>query len=179
MADSKPAELRTARLLLRPSRLTDAGDVYAYASDPEWSANIPQVPRPYERKHAEEFVARVVPPDWEPSFALEFEGHVIGTVEVHVNTLNMVAELGYGVARVHWGEGFVAEAVRAVIGYLFEQMDVAKVTATTAAPNVGSWRVMEKLGIEREGYLRNHRLHRGGVRVDEVRYGLLREDWRG
>jgi RimJ/RimL family protein N-acetyltransferase len=179
MPNRKPVELRTERLLLRPLRLTDADDVYAYASDAEWSANIPQVPYPYERRHAEEFVARIVPSDWEPSFALEFEGRVIGTVEVHINALNLVAELGYSVARAHWGKGFATEAARAVIGYLFEHLEVAQVVAVTAAPNEGSWRVMEKLGMRREGYFRGHRHHRGGVRVDEVRYGLPREDWRG
>ena len=54
-------EIRTERLLLRPFRPSDVDDVFAYASDPEWSANVPNVPYPYKRRHAEEFVARVVP----------------------------------------------------------------------------------------------------------------------
>ena len=170
-------EIRTQRLLLRPFTSADVGDVFAYASDPEWSLNVPNVPYPYERRHAEEFVARKVPADWEPSFAMEYQGRVIGSVEVNVNMQHRVAELGYGVAREHWGQGFSTEAVAAIVDHVFQALDVDKIVATAAAPNIGSWRVMEKLGMEREGYLRKQRLQRGGVRVDEVRYGLLREDW--
>ncbi len=177
MSSQPPREICTERLLLRPFRLTDVDDVFAYVSDPEWSLYLPQVPFPYERRNAEEFVARIVPADWEPSFALEYEGHVIGSVEVQVNERSRRAELGYSVARKHWGKGFVTEAVRAVIEHVSRYLEVDRIVATTAAPNEGSWRVMEKLGMEREGYLRKQRLHRGGVRVDEVRYGLLREDW--
>ena len=57
---------------------------------------------------------------------------------------------------------------------------LAKVFAGGGALNRRSWRVMEKLGMKREGLLRSHRLIRGeirGERTDEVVYGVLREEW--
>ena len=52
-----PERIETARLVLRRWTLADAEDVLAYAADPEWSRFLP-VPEPYERRHAEEAVAR-------------------------------------------------------------------------------------------------------------------------
>jgi RimJ/RimL family protein N-acetyltransferase len=64
-----------------------------------------------------------------------------------------------------------------VIGYGFEVFGLAKVCASADARNIGSWRVMEKLGMRREGLLRSQRIDRYGERVDEVRYGILRGEW--
>jgi RimJ/RimL family protein N-acetyltransferase len=63
------------------------------------------------------------------------------------------------------------------IAWAFRTQQLAKVWATADARNVASWRVMEKLGMQREAYLRSHRLLRG-ERVDVVQYGLLRREWK-
>ena len=72
--------IQTPRLLLRRYRLTDADDVFAYAQDPEWGRFLPGTPEPYERKHADQFVASRVLKDWrtESHWALEYEGRVVG-----------------------------------------------------------------------------------------------------
>ena len=54
--------------------------------------------------------------------------------------------------------------------------DIVRIWATTDARNVRSRRVLEKLGMQLEGYLRSHGLARDG-RTDEVWYGLLRKEW--
>jgi len=86
------------------------------------------------------------------------------------------AEIGYSIARARWGQGLVPEAALALIGWAFPTYGVAKVFARADARNERSWRVMEKLGMTREGLLRKHRLTPDG-RADEVIYGLLREEW--
>lgn len=60
----KPTVLRTPRLLLRPFRMSDADDVYAYASDPEWSRYLPNVPDRYTRDSAIGFLERATNLDW-------------------------------------------------------------------------------------------------------------------
>ena len=62
-------ELRTDRLLLRPFRLTDVDDVYAYASDPAWGKYLP-VPQPYEYRDAELWAAQSVLADWETTWSM-------------------------------------------------------------------------------------------------------------
>ena len=81
---TKPTELRTERLLLRPFRLSDIDEVFDYASDPDWAAFYP---RPYDRGATEYMVAQAVLSSWDKraEFAIVFEGRVIGLVELTVD----------------------------------------------------------------------------------------------
>ncbi len=170
-------ELRTERLLLRPFALTDIHDVLAYAADEEWGRYLP-VPRPYTRRDAEEFVAQAVLAVWErePQFAVVMNARVVGGIALRVDSSNQLGELGYSIARKHWGNGLTPEVARAVIDWGFRAFDLAKVYARADVRNRRSWRVMEKLGMQREALLRAHRLERG-ERTDEVWYALLRQEW--
>jgi ribosomal-protein-alanine N-acetyltransferase len=172
-----PVELRTERLLRRAFELDDVEDVFAYASDPELTRYLP-APQPYARQDAEEFVARRVLASWDtrPVWALALNGSVIGDIELRFNPQHETAELGYSVARDHWGKGLAPEAARAVVQWGFEERGLAKVFARADARNTNSRRVMEKLGMTREGLLRSH-LERRGQRIDEVYYGVLRAEW--
>ncbi len=171
-------ELRTERLLLRPYRLGDVEDELAYRSDPEFARYLYHLPQPFTRRHAEEMVAVAVSEPWEKfqTFAVVLEGSVIGTVNLEQDAENRTAMLGYAIGRDFWGKGLTPEAARAVIDWGFEAFGLAKIWASTDARHERSWRVMEKLGMRREGLLRGHNLARG-ERHDSVQYGLLREEW--
>jgi len=171
-------ELRTERLLLRPFRVSDVDDALAYRDDEEFARYLPWVPQPFTRRDAEEFVARNVLESWEtsPTFAVVLDGRVIGTINLEVDAKNQIAMLGYAIAREHWRKGLTPEAGRAAIGWGFETFHLAKIWASTDLRNERSWRVMEKLGMRREGLLRSHSIGRG-QRIDDVWYGLLREEW--
>jgi RimJ/RimL family protein N-acetyltransferase len=111
-----PTELRAERFLLRPFRLEDVDDVFAYASYPEWGRYLP-TPQPYTRRDAEEFVARRVLDAWDthPTFAVVYQSKVVGGIELGVDASKEIAELGFSIAREHWVKGLVPEAARAVI----------------------------------------------------------------
>ncbi len=174
----EPTELRPEQLLLRPFRFEDVDDVVAYASDDEWGRYFDK-PRPYTRRDGEQYVARCVLTDWSihPQFAVVLDDRVIGAVGLSIDSTNETAELGYAISREHWGKGLGMEATRAVVGWGFRSYDLAKVFARTDARNQRSWRLMERLGMKREGLLRSHRLVRG-ERRDEVVCGVLRNEWR-
>lgn len=178
----EPVTFRTDRLLLRPFELTDVDDVYAYARDPEWGRYLP-VPSPYEYRHAVEFVARSVLTSWDtnPAFAMCLNGRAIGGINIRVDTCKATAELGYSITRAHWGEGLATEAARAVMDWAFKEFGLAKITAMADVLNSQSWRVMEKLGMRREGLLRSERPSEidPGTRQDVVIYSVLREEWPG
>lgn len=178
----EPTEIRTERLLLRPFRLTDADAVYSYAKDPEWGRFL-SLPSPYEYRHAEAYVADrfLAPWDSKPSFAITLDGAFIGDVQVRIDADNSVADIGYGISGKRWGKGLTAEAVAAVIGWAFEEFDLAKVGAYADLENRQSWRVMEKLGMKREGIFRSAQpsATKPGERIDMVHYGMLREEWEG
>ncbi len=175
----EPPELRTERLLLRPFRPGDVDDVYAFATDPEWSRYLMNVPQPYTRQHAEEFVAGCVRADRGEhlELALVLDGCVVGRIRLTVRDEGHSAGLGYSIAREHWGKGLVAEAVRAIIDWAFPALDLEKVVSGADARNRRSRRVMEKLGMSREALLLGQRVARDGP-ADEVVYSLSREEWK-
>ena len=170
-----PPELRTARLLLRPFGLDDVDDVFAYASDPEWSRYL-EVPHPYVRRDAEEFLARAIFTSTGENlrWAIEHGGRASGFL--NLTAASGSAEVGYGIARTLWGQGLVTEAAGAAIAYGFESLGLERIYAYAVTENEASWRVMEKLGMQREGVLRRRRQIRGEY-VDDVLYAILRDDW--
>src|SRR5579859_905032 len=71
------------------------------------------------------------------------------------------AEIGYCLRRCYRGQGLATEAVRAVLAYGFETAKLRRIWATCTAENVGSVRVMEKIGLLCEGRLRETRCMHG------------------
>ncbi len=169
-------ELRTDRLHLRPWRFGDVADVMDYATDAEWARYL-AVPDPYVSRSAEEFIANAVIADLEVQrqWAIVHEGKVSGGINLTVHDPGS-AEMGYSIARPLWGRGLMTEAAGAVVAHGFGEWGLARIQATADVRNKGSWRVMEKLGMKREGVLRSHRLIRG-ERVDDVLYAILAEEW--
>ena len=174
-----PDVIDTARLLLRPWTLTDVDDVLAYAHDPEWSKYLRILPRPYERMHAEQFVARQILLDriTHPAWAIVHEGAAIGGINVGFRFEHRLAEMGYSVARRHWNRGFVTEVARAVIDAAFRtHADLNRIHARADLENAASQRVMEKVGMTKEGVLRQSRVERDTA-IDEVWFAILRSEW--
>jgi [ribosomal protein S5]-alanine N-acetyltransferase len=86
------------------------------------------------------------------------------------------AELGYVLAQEYWGTGLMPEAVRRVIRFCFERMDLNRVEARCLAENVASARVMEKAGMSYEGTLRKREYIKGAYR-DMKMYSILRSEY--
>jgi RimJ/RimL family protein N-acetyltransferase len=66
----------------------------------------------------------------------------------------MTWELGYIFNPKFQNQGFCAEASSAVIEYAFQEMDVHKVVAFCNPKNIPSWKLLEKIGMEREGFFK-------------------------
>ena len=171
--------IHTKRLLLRTFAFKDVKDVLAYASDPEWSRFLP-VPNPYTLKDAEEFVARCIlrDPDDNLRFAIELNGSVNGGIDLRIEEPFAIGSLHYSLSRDHWNQGLTTEAAQAVIDWGFTHFGLEKVYSWADVENIGSWRVMEKIGMTREGTLRSQGVNRG-VRKDYHYYGILRREWIG
>jgi RimJ/RimL family protein N-acetyltransferase len=79
-------------------------------------------------------------------------------------------EVGYGMAKDFWGKGIGFECAKAWIDYGFEKVGLERIVAVAQPENVGSWRIMEKLGMR---YEKNEE-HYG---LDCALYALSREEW--
>lgn len=87
-----------------------------------------------------------------------------------------VVNLGYFIFPQYWGRGLVTEAVNGVMAYTFEKTDVIKVESGCLKANQGSIRVMEKVGMVREGELLKHMYYNGELH-DRLDYRMLKSEW--
>jgi ribosomal-protein-alanine N-acetyltransferase len=175
-----PPVITTDRLQLRPWSFDDLPDVLSYATDEEFGRYLP-VPRPYDEAQARRYIASQILLDGKQriAWAIRRAQHTIGGINVSFHDDFRIAELGYAVSRAHWGQGLASEAARAVIATAFTtHPQLARVRAMADARNTRSHRVMEKVGMTREGLLRHNRIARGEM-LDEVWYGILRAEWPG
>lgn len=85
-------------------------------------------------------------------------------------------ELGWIFHPDHQGRGYAREASQCMIDLAFGAADLHRVFARCDARNVGSWRLMERLGMRREAHFREHALFKGGW-DEEFYYALLRREW--
>ena len=173
--------MATPRLVLRPFSPTDVDDVFEYAKDPEWAKYLPEVPQPYSRRDAEEFIAdrMLASPDKQVSWAIVLDGTGIGGIILAVDAQHETGEIDYALAKTHWGQGFMPEAAGAVVAWGFRRRGLHKISSHPDIRNRRSWRVLEKMGMVREGVSRSHRKdpRPGYPRIEVVSYGLLREEW--
>ncbi|HET6977742.1 MAG TPA: GNAT family protein [Pyrinomonadaceae bacterium] len=109
--------------------------------------------------------------------ALRDSDRLIGTTTLfNLNLDNGRAEIGYAMGRAHWGKGYMNEALQALVSHAFEVMQLRRLEADVDPRNAGSIRTLERLGFQREGYLRE-RWHVNGEIQDALFYGLLRREW--
>ena len=109
--------------------------------------------------------------------ALRSDDTVIGTCTLaHVDARNRRAEIGFALRRDHWGRGYMSEATHTLLQFAFEKLGLNRVEADVDPRNEASIRLLERLGFQREGYLRERWLVDEEIN-DTVFYGLLRREW--
>ena len=150
--DISKVSLTTERLILRPWLLSDTDDLYEYAS----VDGVGQMAgwKPHEnREESLERVRHFI--DGKRTFALEYEGKVIGSLgieryneEKHPEFDDKrCREIGYVLSKAYWGRGLMPEAVRKVIEYLFEDVKLDVIFCGHFLSNHQSARVQEKCGF--------------------------------
>ena len=143
---------RTPRLLLRPGFPEDAPALAAAMSDKAIVRNLAVVPWPYTLRDAEAFIASPRDPVL-PSFLIfertEGAPQLIGSCGMGRRPSGAV-EMGYWIARAHWGRGIATEACRALID-IARTLGLASLEGSHFVDNPASGRVLEKLGFEAIG----------------------------
>ena len=132
----------------------------SYAPDADWARYLP-VPQPYGEADAHRFIASQILLDREqhPSWAIRCDGRTVGGINIRFFLDFCVGEIGYSIARSLWGRGFATEAARAILAAAFREYPqlMPNTRAMADARNAASHRVLEKLGMTREGLLRKNR----------------------
>ncbi len=138
---------RTERLLLRPSWPEDASALYEAIADQDIVRNLASAPWPYTREEASRFAA-VDRSTMFPSFMLMLRTdgapRLIGSCGL--GDRQGATELGYWISKPYWGQGFAAEAAKAVVG-IAKTLGHSKLVAGHFTDNPASGRVLRKVGF--------------------------------
>ena len=170
--------LRTERLLLDAFTPDDISAVEAFASDEGLSRYTLNIPYPYPPGAAAK---------WIKSHAGEFRRGEAVALAVRLPDRTLVGcmglrvydrehdrgELGYWIGQPFWGKGYATEAARACLSFGFKHFALHKIMAYHMPENASSGRVMQKLGMTKEGEHPQH-TKKGAIYHDQIDYGLLR-----
>ncbi|MBN4047581.1 GNAT family N-acetyltransferase, partial [Acidimicrobiaceae bacterium AH-315-P05] len=175
--------IRTERLILRQSKLSDAQAAYE-------RRNLPEVARyqdwemPYTLERAERRMAELVAMDgpvddrgWSLTVVDAAEPErILGDLAVEIRWGGRSALVGYSFYPKYWGRGYATEATQAIISYLFNDYGVSRIESSLHPDNPPSARVLEACGLIFEGLTRQS-FWVGDVCSDDMLYGMTRTDW--
>jgi RimJ/RimL family protein N-acetyltransferase len=181
--DTSFSELAGERITLRRLRLADAAEFVAYRSHPDvaryqsWNA-------PYPADQAERLIRAMAgqhpdtPGEWfQFAVTLRSTGELIGDCGSKTDASDpRLAEIGYTIAAGHQGNGYGSDTVRTLVGYLFDARGKHRVTASCDPRNAASIRLLERVGLRREGHLRES-FWLGGEWTDDLLFAMLDREW--
>jgi len=164
---------RSERLFLRPAFPEDARELHQAICDARIVAMLASAPWPYRMADAEEFCGREVDPH-SPRFLITLPGEkgapIIGSIGLH--EAGDALELGYWIARDHWGRGYATEAGSGALA-IARALGRTRVLSDHFVDNPASGRVLRKLGFRETGEVRPTFCRaRGGELVLARRYAL-------
>jgi [ribosomal protein S5]-alanine N-acetyltransferase len=173
--------LETPRLRLRPYRAEDVEAMFALYSDPRvmryWSFP-PWIEIAQARIYISRCLAGMNSGEIFPWVIAERSSdRLIGAMtlfSLHADQLR--AEIGYSLSPDYQGRGLATEALRAGLAHAFDDLGLVRVEADIDPRNEASWRLLERIGFQREGLLRKRWRVNGEV-CDTAFYGLLAEEF--
>ena len=178
----EPITISTSRLTLRFLNEADLPSAYDIFSNPEvmryWA-----YPAWTDPAQAQQWLIRIQD-GYQTGDALQL-GIERDTDQILVGTCTLFqfhaasrrAEIGYALGRRYWGLGYMHEALQALLQHAFDRLDLNRLEADIDPRNLASARTLERLGFQKEGYLRERWIVNDEV-SDTALYGLLRREWR-
>ena len=177
--EMKNIKLITERLILREIRKSDWKDVHEYAVDPDvykfmpWGPNTIEDTKNYIQRaiNSRQEVPRT---NFELAIILKATQKRIGGCGITVSDAgNQQGWIGYCLNKKYWRQGYVTEASIKLLEFGFEQLNLHRIYATCDTKNIASARVLEKIGMQREGHMRDDKLIRKKWR-DSFLYAVIR-----
>lgn len=173
--------LETDRLIIRKFTETDIDDFYEYVSDDEVTRYL--LWDTYKNKDvAREYIASIIEKynryelaPW--GIELKENSKLVGSIDfVKYDYKNFSAEIGYVLNRNYWNKGIMTEALKTIIKFGFEEMNLIRIEMRHNVMNIGSERVIQKNGLKYEGTLRKKEFLKKEF-VDVKYYSILKEEF--
>lgn len=173
--------LDTQRLVLRKIEPKDLQDIFAYASDPEVARHLRWGPHKTqgETKTYLDQVLQEYQTGQDGPWGMEYKNtaRLIGSIHLMaVSAQHRKAEIGFVLSKAYWNRGLATEALRRVLAYSFKTVGLNRVEGLCLAENHAARRVLEKVGMVREGLMREYLFQKGTFRDFEL-YAILRRDY--
>jgi [ribosomal protein S5]-alanine N-acetyltransferase len=168
------------KFTLRPWNISDLQSLVKYANNPNVAKNMTdQFPHPYTEDAGKAFIRFANEAIPTRIFAIDVRGEAAGGIGIHPQTdiHRKNAELGYWLAEPFWGQGIVSAAVKEIVEIAFTTFDIDRVFARPFGTNTISQKVLEKNGFVLEARFENV-LIKNGEKLDELFYGMRREEWK-
>lgn len=171
--------LETNRLCIRRFQAEDGEDLFAYLSDP--SVVIFEPYEVYTREQAEEEAKKRATMESFFAVCLKDSKKLIGNVYLQQGEFD-TWELGYVFNASYQGKGYATEAARALLTKAFKDWGARRVVAMCSPLNTPSWRLLERLGMRREGTLLENvyfKCDKDGqpIWLDTYEYAILKREW--
>lgn len=175
-------QLLTDRLILREFEPGDWPAVLAYQQDPRylqftpWTERTPAAVQEFVQMFLDQQQAK---PRLKYQLALILPSNqqLIGNCGIRLDSAEAhEGDIGYELSPEYWGSGYASEAARAIVTFGFTELKLHRIWSWCMAENVGSARVLQKLGMQLEGRLRDKEYFKGRW-WDTLMFGLLEQEW--
>lgn len=181
MPEIAPVTLQTDRLTLRFLHASDTQALYTIHSDPVvmryFSGAAWTDPAQGDAVIASALDGYGNGSSMPLALILRDTGNLIGTIKPHAfHAQNRRCEIGYALASAHWGHGYLSEAMRATLDYLFKEMNMNRIEADIDPRNLASAKLLLRMGFQKEGTMPERWIVNGEI-CDTEYYGLLRRGW--
>lgn len=173
--------LETDRLRLRRPMARDIPRIVQYADNPKIEEMTLSMPYPYREKDAVSWLATA-------NRGFDEKNHYIfaicelpsdefmGGIGLEINQRFNRGELGFWLGEPFWNNGYITEAVEAILNFGFSKLELNKIIAFHMIKNPASGKVMARNGMIKEGELAEH-IRKGEEYIDVVQYRLTSQEF--
>jgi len=175
--------LETERLILRKFMLDDFPDVHSYASVSKNTIYMVWGPNTTEQSQA--FISMAISKaeenpctNYQYAAVLKETGNLVGACNLALS--GDEAEIGWILHRNYWKQSYGTEMGKALLELGFDELRLHRILAHCDAENIGSYRVMDKIGMRREGlFFESRPAHKQSDKKysDELSYAILKDEW--
>jgi RimJ/RimL family protein N-acetyltransferase len=175
--------LATERLVLRPFTSADGPVVEELAGAREVADTTLAMPHPYPAGGGASWIATHAE-NWSRNNVLALaicdrrSHELLGAISLDLDEMHRHGEIGYWIGAKYWGNGYATEAARAMVDYAFTDLRLHRVQARHFVRNPASGRVLQKLGMKREGTHRDLYVRWEQFETVDV-YAILESEWNG
>lgn len=163
---------------LRPWKMEDLESLVRHANNFEIAKNMMDIfPHPYTQEEGEKFIAMTQKNEPPLILAIEVDGKAVGSIGLHPqkDIQKKNGELGYWLSEEYWGKGIVTGAIKQMVEYGFENLEIERIFARPFGTNLASRKALEKAGFRLEAHLENT-LYKNEEYQDELIYAM-RKKW--